>query len=65
MQGMGRRARTCIVDYSCAAPVRSQGHASMQPAPHGLGGVIFYIEIENDAPFENVEALIKAVWKYR
>lgn len=25
------------------------------------GGAIFYIEIENDAPFENVEALIRAV----
>jgi uroporphyrinogen decarboxylase len=25
------------------------------------GGAIFYVEIENDAPFENVEALVKAV----
>jgi uroporphyrinogen decarboxylase len=25
------------------------------------GGAIFYVEIENDAPFENVEALIQAV----
>ena len=29
------------------------------------GGGIFYIEIENDAPFENVEALIRSVHKYR
>ena len=29
------------------------------------GGGIFYIEIENDAPFENVEALVQAVDKYR
>ena len=29
------------------------------------GGGIFYIEMENDAPFENVEALVKAVHKYR
>ncbi|OGV56912.1 MAG: hypothetical protein A2X49_02070 [Lentisphaerae bacterium GWF2_52_8] len=29
------------------------------------GGGIFYVEIENDAPFENVEALIRAVHKYR
>lgn len=28
------------------------------------GGGIFYIEIENDAPFENVEALIEAVHEY-
>lgn len=25
------------------------------------GGAIFYVEIENDAPFENVEALVRAV----
>ena len=25
------------------------------------GGAVFYVEIENDAPFENVEALVKAV----
>jgi uroporphyrinogen-III decarboxylase len=25
------------------------------------GGAVFYIEIENDAPFENVEALVEAV----
>lgn len=29
------------------------------------GGGIFYIEIENDAPFENVKALIEAVHRYR
>ncbi len=29
------------------------------------GGGIFYVEIENDAPFENVEALVKAIHKYR
>lgn len=29
------------------------------------GGAVFYIEIENDAPFENVEALIRSVHKYR
>ena len=29
------------------------------------GGGIFYIEIENDAPFENVQALIEAVHRYR
>jgi len=29
------------------------------------GGGIFYIEIENDAPFENVAALIHSVFKYR
>ncbi len=29
------------------------------------GGGIFYIEIENDAPFENVRALIEAVHTYR
>ncbi|MFZ5518064.1 MAG: uroporphyrinogen decarboxylase family protein [Candidatus Zhuqueibacterota bacterium] len=29
------------------------------------GGGIFYIEIENDAPFENVAALIQSVFKYR
>ena len=29
------------------------------------GGGIFYIEMENDAPFENVQALIEAVHKYR
>ena len=33
---------------------------------HGLGGgAIFYIEIENDAPFSNVAALIQAVHKWR
>lgn len=33
---------------------------------HALGGGgIFYIEIENDAPFENVKALIEAVDTYR
>ena len=30
-----------------------------------LGGGIFYVEIENDAPFENVEALINAIDRYR
>ena len=29
------------------------------------GGGIFYIEIENDAPWENVKALIEAVHRYR
>jgi len=29
------------------------------------GGAEFYVKIENDAPFENVEALIKSVDKYR
>jgi hypothetical protein len=29
------------------------------------GGGIFYVEIENDAPFENVEALITSIDKYR
>ncbi len=29
------------------------------------GGGIFYIEIENDAPFENVKALIESVDRYR
>ena len=29
------------------------------------GGGMFYVEIENDAPFENVEALVKAIDKYR
>jgi uroporphyrinogen decarboxylase len=33
---------------------------------HGLnGGGIFYVEIENDAPFENAEALITAVHEFR
>jgi uroporphyrinogen decarboxylase len=33
---------------------------------HNLGGGgIFYIEIENDAPFENVRALVEAVHRYR
>ncbi|MFH1708805.1 MAG: hypothetical protein ABIF71_12935 [Planctomycetota bacterium] len=29
------------------------------------GGGIFYIEIENDAPFANVEALVQAVHEFR
>jgi uroporphyrinogen decarboxylase len=29
------------------------------------GGGIFYVEIENDAPFENVEALLTAIDEYR
>ncbi|NOX65955.1 MAG: hypothetical protein GXO85_09205 [Chlorobi bacterium] len=29
------------------------------------GGGIFYIEIENDAPFENIKALIESVHKWR
>jgi len=29
------------------------------------GGLVFYIEIENDAPFENVEALITSVHEFR
>ena len=29
------------------------------------GGAIFYVEIENDAPFENVKALIEAIDAYR
>jgi len=29
------------------------------------GGAIFYVEIENDAPFENVEALIRSIDRYR
>jgi uroporphyrinogen decarboxylase len=33
---------------------------------HDLGGGgIFYVEIENDAPFENVKALIEAMHRYR
>jgi uroporphyrinogen decarboxylase len=32
---------------------------------HIGGGAIFYVEIENDAPFENVEALIKSIHRYR
>jgi uroporphyrinogen decarboxylase len=29
------------------------------------GGGIFYVEIENDAPFENVEALIRSIHRYK
>lgn len=29
------------------------------------GGGIFYVEMENDAPFENVKALFEAIQKYR
>jgi hypothetical protein len=29
------------------------------------GGGIFYIEIENDAPFENISALLEAAHRYR
>lgn len=29
------------------------------------GGAIFYVEIENDAPFENVQALIESIHRYR
>jgi uroporphyrinogen decarboxylase len=29
------------------------------------GGGIFYVEVENDAPFENVRALIEAIHRYR
>ncbi len=29
------------------------------------GGVVFYVEIENDAPFENVRALIESIAEYR
>ena len=29
------------------------------------GGGIFYVEIENDAPFQNVKALIEAIHHYR
>ncbi|MCK4990790.1 MAG: hypothetical protein KAS29_09905, partial [Bacteroidales bacterium] len=29
------------------------------------GGAIFYVEIENDAPFENVKALVESIHKYR
>jgi hypothetical protein len=29
------------------------------------GGGIFYVEIENDSPFENVKALVEAINKYR
>jgi len=29
------------------------------------GGGIFYVEMENDAPFENVQALIRSIHKYR
>ena len=29
------------------------------------GGAIFHVEMENDAPFENVKALVQAVHKYR
>jgi uroporphyrinogen decarboxylase len=33
---------------------------------HSLrGGGIFHVEIENDAPFENVEALVRAIDKWR
>jgi hypothetical protein len=29
------------------------------------GGAIFHVEMENDAPFENVKALVQAIHKYR
>jgi len=29
------------------------------------GGGIFYVEIENDAPFENVKALVEAIDRFR
>ena len=33
---------------------------------HALGGGgIFYVEIENDAPFDNVKALIEAIHRWR
>jgi len=40
-----------------------QGYAEKY---HRLGGGgIFYVEVENDAPFENVAALIRAIHKFR
>jgi hypothetical protein len=33
---------------------------------HALGGGgFFYVEVENDAPFENVEALVTAIEEFR
>jgi len=29
------------------------------------GGAIFYVEIENDAPFENVKAMLESIDKYK
>ena len=50
--GTPREIQTRIRDYAAA-------HHRLQ------GGGIFYIEIENDAPFENVTALIESVHRYR
>jgi len=38
----------------------------MRLVQHAIGGGgIFYVEIENDAPWENVKTLIEAIHEYR
>ena len=57
--------RQRLVPHGTPAEIREQ-IARYAEIHHGLGGGgIFYVEIENDAPFENVEALITAIAECR
>ena len=57
--------RQHLVPFGTPADIRIQVRAYAD-IYHALGGGgIFYIEIENDAPWENVEALIRSVHEFR
>ncbi|HDZ12811.1 MAG TPA: hypothetical protein ENH53_11435 [Bacteroidetes bacterium] len=57
--------RQKLIPLGTVAEIKTAIHNYAETYHRLGGGGIFYIEIENDAPFENVEALIKSVHNER
>ena len=57
--------RQKLVPLGTPAQIRAEMRRYAELGRRMGGGVIFYIEIENDAPFENVRALVEAVAEFR
>lgn len=57
--------RQALLPHGTPAEIETTIRRFSERHHHLGGGAIFYVEIENDAPFENAAALIKAIDQYR
>jgi hypothetical protein len=57
--------RAHIMTHGSPDEVRRAVEAAFEVFRPDLGGAWFYVEIDNGFPFENIEALVKAISKYR
>lgn len=57
--------RQKLIPRGTPAQIETQVRAYCDRFHASNGGGMFYIEMENDAPFENVNALVRSVFKHR